>query len=802
MKSAWVEREAKQAVDRYGKAGIAADLALRLYSTRLLGRDPKLVLHGGGNSSLKTTERDLAGEKLAVLRVKGSGWDMGAIEPGGFPAVRLEPLRALRARKTLSDDAMARVQRAYLIDPQAPSPSVEMLLHAFMPAKFIDHTHATAVLSLIDQPNAAELCAEVFGGRLGFVPYRMPGFGLAKEAAAVFDKNPKVEGLILDKHGIFTFGVDARESYERMIAFVSRAENRLRKQIAKRVRGAKLPQRIAAAIDVAPIVRGVCTLRDAGGEGAHKRPILAFRTGDAILDFVNGKDVARYARAGVITPDHVIRVKPWPLILAAPQDGKLAGFQRTASKAAQKFIDSYRAYFARHKARAHGAAMHDPAPRVVLVPGLGLFGLGASAKDAGIAADIAQAAVEGITGAEAIGRFTSISPADMFDCEYWPLELAKLGARKELPLAGQVAVVTGAGGAIGAATAQTFAAAGAEVALLDLDAGAARRQAEAIGGSALALKCDVTDAASVRDAFKQVVAAFGGVDIAISNAGAAWQGKIGEVDEATITQKLRIEFLRAPESGASRGQDHAGAGHRRLPLVQRVETGGQSGRQFRPLRTAQGGDLVPGAPIRARLRRRRHPRQRGQCRPHPLRPAHRRLHRATRQGAGLKRERLYERQSASARSHRAGRGASLSGAGAGAQDHRRRHHRGRRKHCGGAAIKCYRDSGSRTVKGATTMLRPIAVIGLLPLLLLASPASAAPPRRRRWRPANSAPTIRSSKAPSAMRSLKNAWRRVISSRPDAKRPRSRPPRNRWRRNPRMRRRPRQSNSAARSPAPT
>jgi rhamnose utilization protein RhaD (predicted bifunctional aldolase and dehydrogenase)/NAD(P)-dependent dehydrogenase (short-subunit alcohol dehydrogenase family) len=543
MKSAWVEREAKQAVDRYGKAGIAADLALRIYSTRLIGRDAKLVLHGGGNSSLKTTERDLAGEKLTVLRVKGSGWDMGAIEPGGFPAVRLEPLRALRARKTLSDDAMARVQRAYLIDPQAPSPSVEMLLHAFMPAKFIDHTHATAVLSLIDQPNAAELCAKVFGGRLGFVPYRMPGFGLAKEAAAVFDKNSKVEGLILDKHGIFTFGADARESYERMIAFVSRAESRLRKNRKAVFAAAKLPQRVAAATDVAPILRGVCTLHDAGGEGAHKRPILAFRTGDAILNFVNGKDVARYARAGVITPDHVIRVKPWPLILAAPQDGKLAGFQRTASKAAQKFVDGYRAYFARHKARAHGAAMHDPAPRLVLVPDLGLFGLGASAKDAGIAADIAQAAVEGITGAEAIGRFTSISPADMFDCEYWPLELAKLGARKELPLAGQIAVVTGAGGAIGAATAQVFAAAGAEVALLDLDAGAARQKAEAIGGSALALKCDVTDAASVRDAFKQVVAAFGGVDIAISNAGAAWQGKIGEVDEATLRKSFELNFF-------------------------------------------------------------------------------------------------------------------------------------------------------------------------------------------------------------------------------------------------------------------
>src|SRR5664279_2415946 len=350
MKSAWVERDAKQAVARFGKAGVDVDLALRVYSTRLLGRDPRLVLHGGGNSSLKTKARDLAGATVAVLCVKGSGADMGTIEPTGFPAVRLEPLRALRSRQKLSDAEMARIQRAFLIDPQAPSPSVEMLLHAFMPAKFVDHTHATAVLSLIDQPNAAELCAEVFGGRLGFVPYLMPGFGLAKKAAEVFDKNRKVEGLILDKHGIFTFGADARESYERMIEFVTRAESRLWKNRRSVFAGAKLPQRIAPAIEVAPVLRGACTLRDADGEGAHRRPILEFRTSDAILNFVNGKDVARYARAGVVTPDHVIRNKPWPLILAAPQDGKLGAFKAAAHKAAQKFIDDYTAYFARHKA--------------------------------------------------------------------------------------------------------------------------------------------------------------------------------------------------------------------------------------------------------------------------------------------------------------------------------------------------------------------------------------------------------------------------------------------------------------------
>jgi rhamnose utilization protein RhaD (predicted bifunctional aldolase and dehydrogenase)/NAD(P)-dependent dehydrogenase (short-subunit alcohol dehydrogenase family) len=542
MKSAWNERDAKAAVDRYGKAGVATDLALRIYSTHLLGRDRRLVLHGGGNSSLKTSARDLAGETVAVLRIKGSGSDMGSVEPAGFPAVRLEPLGALRARKSLSDAEMAKAQRAYLIDPQAASPSVEMLLHAFMPAKFVDHTHATAVLSLIDQPNAQDLCAEVFGGRLGLVPYRIPGFGLAKKAAEVFDRHPKVEGLILDKHGIFTFGDDAREAYEGMIGFVTRAENRLKKG-RKVFASATIPKSIASAIEVAPIIRGACTLRDVCGEAAHQRPILDFRSSDAILNFVNGKELARYARAGVITPDHVIRTKPWPLIVAAPQAGKLDAFARAAGTAVQIFIDGYTAYFVRNRKRANGAAMHDPAPRVVLVPGLGLFGLGQSAKDARIAADIAEAAVQGITGAEAIGRFTSISPADMFDCEYWPLELAKLGDHKTLPLAGQVAVITGAGGAIGAATARAFAQAGTEVALLDLDAKAAQEKAKAVGGAALALACDVTDTASVRRAFDKVVAVFGGVDIAISNAGAAWQGKIGEVDEAILRQSFELNFF-------------------------------------------------------------------------------------------------------------------------------------------------------------------------------------------------------------------------------------------------------------------
>src|SRR5262245_38808468 len=241
MKSAWVDSDARRAVDHWAKTGIGADLAQRVYSTRLLGRDPKLVLHGGGNTSVKKRVKDLADEDTEVLCVKGSGWDMASIEPAGMPAVRLASLRSLRARTALPDQEMVRVQRAALIDPQAPNPSVEALLHAFLPHKFVDHTHATAILSLIDQADSEALSRETFGGRLGFVPYIMPGFALAKKAAEVFEKNPVVEGLILDKHGIFTFGDDAREAYERMIEFVTLAEDRLRKKGNVKFASVRLP---------------------------------------------------------------------------------------------------------------------------------------------------------------------------------------------------------------------------------------------------------------------------------------------------------------------------------------------------------------------------------------------------------------------------------------------------------------------------------------------------------------------------------------------------------------------------------
>jgi rhamnose utilization protein RhaD (predicted bifunctional aldolase and dehydrogenase)/NAD(P)-dependent dehydrogenase (short-subunit alcohol dehydrogenase family) len=541
MQSAWTDRDAEAAVARYENLG--RDLALRVYTTRLLGQDPRLVLHGGGNTSVKTRLADLNGEDVNVLCVKGSGWDMGAIEPAGLPAVRLAPLLKLRAREKLSDEEMVRLQRANLIDPAAPNPSVEALLHAFIPHKFIDHTHSTAVLALTDQPDGEALCREVFDGRVGYVPYLMPGFGLAKAAAQVFDADPSVEGLILVKHGIFSFGADARQAYERMIALVSLAEERLARQRKSAFTSAKLPARPARLADVAPIVRGACSLPDGKVDGAWKRFVLDFRGNDAVMNFVNGAEVERYGQAGVVTPDHNIRIKNRPLVVAAPEAGDLAHFKDQVRTAVVAYGENYKNYFACNNARVGCIkTMLDPMPRVVLVPSVGLFGLGCSKKDARIAADLAEAAVATITDAEAVGRFEPLPEADLFDVEYWSLEQAKLGNAKEPPLAGQVAVITGAAGAIGFATAKAFAAAGAEVALLDLNEAAAQASAKSIGGAALGLRCDVSDAASVKNAFAQVASAFGGVDIAVSNAGAAWQGRIGEVDEAVLRESFELNF--------------------------------------------------------------------------------------------------------------------------------------------------------------------------------------------------------------------------------------------------------------------
>ncbi len=535
MKNLWSDSDAKAAIASHARNGIGEDLALRVYTTRLLGGEPKLVLHGGGNTSVKTRMADISGQTIDVLCVKGSGWDMGVIEAPGLPAVRLDPLRELEGLQALSDEDMVNVQRSNLLDAKAPNPSVETLLHAFLPHKFIDHTHSNAVLALTDQPDGAELAADVYGKRAALVPYVMPGFALAKKCSEVSKAHPGVEGLILLKHGIFSMGATAEEAYVRMIDLVTLAEQRLAKATRKIFAGATLPANPAKVEEIAPLLRGLMSIpAQTGGREAAQRFVFEFRSNPEILSFVSGKEIGRYSQQGPVTPDHAIRTKNLPFVAPAPEAGKLDTFAAATKKALEKFAADYHAYFTRYNGKQIVAKKElDPVPRVVLVPGVGLFGVGNSSKDARIAADLAETTVAVIADAERLGTYQCIPEPDIFDIEYWSLEQAKLSGAAEKPLARRIAVVTGGASGIGAATAAALAREGAEVVVLD-------RDVSKVKGFAIA--CDVIEPEEVRAAFDKIARSYGGVDIVVSNAGAAWQGKIGIVDEKVLRESFELNF--------------------------------------------------------------------------------------------------------------------------------------------------------------------------------------------------------------------------------------------------------------------
>ena len=541
MKSLWTDKEAAAFVERYRPDGVNEDLALRVYTTRLLGSDSRLVLHGGGNSSVKTRATDIVGETWDVLCVKGSGWDMGDIEPEGLPAVKLGPLLQARKLPALSDEDMVALQRSNLIDPASPNPSVETLLHAYLPHKYVDHTHSTAILAVTNQENGEEICQQIFGNRMTVVSYIMPGFDLARLAAEVYEANPDVAGLVLLKHGIFTFGENARESYERMIEMVSLAEDYIARVPGEPFTPVELPEALPSQAEVATVLRGACAYRS---EGSIGRVVSEFRSSGSIRNYVDGADAASYATRGVTTPDLVIRVKQKPLITPAPEAGKLDAYRDIVAQEVERYIAEYKRYFDENNAQVGGIkVMVDPMPRLVLVPGMGMFALARSKRAARVAADVGENIIVAVTDAETVGSFQPLPDRDLFDLEYWSLEQAKLGKSTDAPLAGQVAVVTGGAGAIGRATAALLSHNGAHVAVLDKAAGGAEAVAVEIGNDALAVACDVTSLDDVNAAFVQVCEFFGGVDILVSNAGAAWEGEIGTLPEETLRESFELNFF-------------------------------------------------------------------------------------------------------------------------------------------------------------------------------------------------------------------------------------------------------------------
>jgi rhamnose utilization protein RhaD (predicted bifunctional aldolase and dehydrogenase)/NAD(P)-dependent dehydrogenase (short-subunit alcohol dehydrogenase family) len=488
MRSLWNDEEAKQ---------FKGDLGLRVYTSRLLGRDKSLVLHGGGNTSVKLRERDLFGEEQAVLYVKGSGWDLETIEPQGFSPVRLAHVLKLAELPALSDPEMVNQLVTHMLRASAPAPSIETILHGLMPQKYVDHTHADAVLSVTNTKDGDQRIREIYGKRCVVVPYLMPGFDLAQFCARELKRQgtPETVGMVLMHHGIFSFGETARESYERMIELVGLARKYLESRRAWTVAHESTAP---AKADPAAQARLRRAISDAAGSPLVLRTVTDERT----LAFARAPEVSRISQQGPATPDHVIRTKCTPML------GRDVG----------RYADGYRRYFDEHAPKAkEPKTMLDPAPRLVLDAEFGLAAAGKTAKDAAIAAEIYDHTIDVILRAEALGGFRALPAKDLFDVEYWDLEQAKLKKGGKPPaFAGEVALVTGAASGIGKAAVAAFLARGAAVVGFDLnpEIESLHRRPDFLG-----VRGNVTSEADVAAAVERAALAFGGIDMLVLNAG-------------------------------------------------------------------------------------------------------------------------------------------------------------------------------------------------------------------------------------------------------------------------------------------
>lgn len=548
MQSLYDPEGAQRALDRYAPEH-GEDLALRVYTSHLLGQDPALVLHGGGNTSVKSWVTEVLGDVTEVLYIKGSGSDLASIAPRGFPACRLAPLRRCCELPSMSDEHMVAQLRGQMIDPTSPTPSIEALLHAYLPAKFIDHTHADAVLSVVDQPYSSEHVRAVWGPRVLFVPYVMPGFVLARRVAELWRARPADEAptlMILDKHGIFTWGATAQESYERMIEAVTAAEEWI---TARRANTARRTMSIPPAPElytkVTPIFRGALT-RASGTSW-----ITSWRDDPALIDFSDRDDLAEVSQIGCATPDHVIRTKAIPLVIPGPFEGDVYAIRARITEAILGYAKGYHDYFRlASMARKVTKTALDPWPRVILFEGLGALTVGRNKLDAEIAGDIYEHTARIIEETASLDGYQPVPVLDLFDLEYWSLEQAKLarGATAAGPLERRVALVTGGASGIGFATSRALLAAGAHVVLTDRQGDAVARSADELvshfPGRVVHATCDVTSFVDARRAAAVAADHFGGLDIVISNAGTAPMGALHTTSgDGALRGSLEVNLL-------------------------------------------------------------------------------------------------------------------------------------------------------------------------------------------------------------------------------------------------------------------
>jgi len=488
MVSVWDDNKAKEFKNN--------DLEMRVYTSRLLGANSDLVLHGGGNTSVKITEKNLFGEEEDLLYVKGSGWDLATIEAAGFAPVKMDTLLKMADLKELSDVDMVTNQRAAMTNPSAPNPSVEAILHAIIPFKFVDHTHTDAVVTVTNTAGGEEKIKEIYGDSVLVIPYVMPGFILARtiyEMTRDVDWS-KFEGMVLLNHGLFTFNDDAKKSYEKMIELVSKAEDYIEKNMSPAP---------SSAEHLGEDLLTLAKVRKAISTAKGSAVIVNYDQGNEAINFSALSDVENVVTQGPLTPDHVIRNKRIPMI-----------FERDYNASLDNYQNAYAKYFNELNS---GETMLNPAPKWAIWKNRGILTFGASAKEAAIISDIKDHSIKAFSQAERLGGYKALSAKDIFEVEYWSLEQAKLKkSGSSLPLQGQVAIVTGAASGIGRATLDKLHADGAAVVGLDINP---VMKDASNGKDKLGLVCDLTKDSDIQAAIETTVRTFGGLDIIVSNAG-------------------------------------------------------------------------------------------------------------------------------------------------------------------------------------------------------------------------------------------------------------------------------------------
>ncbi|WP_328802564.1 bifunctional aldolase/short-chain dehydrogenase [Paenibacillus sp. LX16] len=503
-----------------------------VYRSNLIGTDRSVCNWGGGNTSAKTMIQDFRGREVEVMYVKGSGSDLATMKAHNFTGLRMEDIRPLFEREDMSDEDMVAYLANCMIDAKHPRASIETLLHAFLPFTHVDHTHPDAIISLCCAHNGKEMAKEIFGDRFVWVPYIRPGFKLSKMIAQGVIDHPQAELVLMEKHGLVTWGDTSEAAYAKTIEIIQEAESyiKARQEEKQGFGGAKYKaltyeERRSIASQVMPSVRGAVS--------DEKKMILTFDDAEDVLEFVNGPDSAALSQVGAACPDHLVHTKMKPLYVDwTPDVEDVVGLKVKLAEGIAAYKEQYQAYFERN--RLEGDVMFEAAPRVILIPGVGMINTGKSWNNAQVSGALYHRAIAVMRGATTLGEFVSLSENESYNVEYWPLELYKLSlAPAEAEFSRKIAFITGGAGGIGSATARRLVDEGAHVVLADLNLEGAQKVAAEINSSygenrAIAVKMDVTQEEQIQAAYAETALTYGGVDIIVNNAGLATSSPFDE----------------------------------------------------------------------------------------------------------------------------------------------------------------------------------------------------------------------------------------------------------------------------------